>query len=126
MSPRGGEAAGVFISGELLVFDDSFEHEAGAPVETRPLPRVSTAPGLPARRLSHVSGFSSHPRWGLHHQVWNRSASEVRVVLLIRFWHPDIAPARYPEAVHHMRALYTKHRRRLMIPPLRKYDPKKP
>ena len=54
MSPRGGEAAGVFISGELLVFDDSFEHEAGAPVETRPLPRVSTAPGLPARRLSRT------------------------------------------------------------------------
>ena len=118
MSPRGGEAAGVFISGELLVFDDSFEHEAGAPVETRPLPRVSTAPGLPARRLSHGSGFSSHPRWGLHHQVWNRSASEVRVVLLIRFWHPDIRPERYADAQHTMRQGYRRHKRRVLLPPL--------
>ena len=118
MSPRGGEAAGVFISGELLVFDDSFEHEAGAPVETRPLPRVSTAPGLPARRLSHGSGFSSHPRWGLHHQVWNRSASEVRVVLLIRFWHPDVPPDEYKARKRGMDRSLKRHKRAALMPPL--------
>ena len=57
------------------------------------------------------------------HEVWQRGAADsTRVVLLIRFWHPGIPRARYPEAFHHMRSLYVKHKRRLLVPPLRRYD----
>ena len=82
------------------------------------LPCVSSAPGLPARRLSHGSGFSSHPRWGLHHQVWNRSASEVRVVLLIRFWHPDVPPDEYKARKRGMDRSLKRHKRAALMPPL--------
>jgi aspartate beta-hydroxylase len=82
-SIRCGDETRQYREGELMIFDDSYEHE-----------------------------------------VWQSGAPDsVRVVLLIRFWHPDIAPARYPEAFHHMRTLHTKHRRRLLVPPLRKYEP---
>lgn len=64
--------------GEMMIFDDSYEHE-----------------------------------------VWQLSKKEgVRVVLLIRFWHPDIPPARWPEAEQHMKRLYRRHIRRLQLPPL--------
>ena len=82
-SIRCGDETRQYREGELMIFDDSYEHE-----------------------------------------VWQLGAPDsVRVVLLIRFWHPDIPPARYPEAFHHMRTLHTKHRRRLLVPPLRKYEP---
>jgi hypothetical protein len=55
--------------------------------------------------------------------VWQESdPTSVRIVLLIRFWHPDIAPVRYPEVFHHMKRLYNRHRRRLLVPPLRRND----
>ena len=54
-------------------------------------------------------------------QVWQRNKpGSVRVVLLIRFWHPDIPPARYPEVHHHMKKSYLKHKRRILIPPLKR------
>lgn len=62
-------------------------------------------------------------RW--EHEVWQQGPpGSVRVVLLIRFWHPDIPPNRYPEAWHHMKSLYVKHKRRITVPPLRRNDTK--
>jgi len=82
-SIRVGDETRHYREGELMIFDDSFEHE-----------------------------------------VWQHDvADSVRVVLLIRFWHPDIPPARYPDAQHHMRHLYQRHRQRLALPPLRTYQP---
>ena len=53
------------------------------------------------------------------YEVWQLSKKEgVRVVLLIRFWHPDIPPNRWPEAFHHMSKLYKTHKRRIQVPPL--------
>ena len=53
------------------------------------------------------------------HEVWQQgSPDSVRVVLLIRFWHPDIPPNRWPEAQHHMKKLYRQHKRRITVPPL--------
>ncbi|EOD14965.1 hypothetical protein EMIHUDRAFT_61840 [Emiliania huxleyi CCMP1516] len=63
--------------GELLIFDDSYEHE-----------------------------------------VWNRHPTDVRVVLLIRFWHPDIAPAKYAVTKRAMRRAVVRHRRNTCLPPL--------
>ena len=75
----------------------------------------------PVRRLS-AAGL--HWAWQ-EHEVWQRGdPSSVRVVLLIRFWHPDIPSARYPEVFHHMKAQYIKHKRRLTMPPLRRNDAK--
>ena len=56
------------------------------------------------------------------HEVWqlSKKADGVRVVLLIRFWHPDIPPARWPDAYHHMKKMYFTHKRRLLLPPLEK------
>ena len=85
-SIRVGEEERHYKEGEIMIFDDSWEHE-----------------------------------------VWQRGTGDsVRVVLLIRFWHPDIPVARYPEAQHHMTANLIKHTRRLSVPPLRRFDPKKP
>jgi len=85
-SIRVGEEERHYVEGELMIFDDSWEHE-----------------------------------------VWQRGAGDsTRVVLLIRFWHPDIPPARYPEVMHHMRSNFVKHKRRLCLPPLREWDPKQP
>merc|ERR1712194_856643 len=36
------------------------------------------------------------------HEVWNRS-SEVRVVLLVNFWHPDLRPDEWPEIAEELR-----------------------
>ena len=53
------------------------------------------------------------------HEVWHRGPpGSTRVVLLIRFWHPDIPPQRYVEADHHMRRLFRQHKRRISLPPL--------
>ena len=73
-SPR---ALGSPRVGELLIFDDSYEHE-----------------------------------------VWNRHPTDVRVVLLIRFWHPDIAPAKYAATKRAMRRAVVRHRRNTCLPPL--------
>ena len=55
------------------------------------------------------------------HEVWQLSdKEEVRVVLLIRFWHPGIPPERWPEAYQHMKKMYAQHRRRIMLPPLQR------
>ena len=71
----------------------------------------------PVRRLS-AAGL--HWAWQ-EHEVWQRTKpASVRVVLLIRFWHPDIAPARYPEAYHHMKKSYLQHKRRILVPPLKR------
>ena len=79
-SIRCGDEERPYREGELIFFDDSFEHE-----------------------------------------VWQRNKKEsVRVVLLIRFWHPDIPPNRYPEVHHHMRKSYLEHKRRILVPPLEK------
>ena len=44
-------------------------------------------------------------------QVWQLSAKEgVRVVLLIRFWHPDIPPNRYPDAFDSMKRNLVAHK----------------
>ena len=60
---RVGEETRPYREGEIMIFDDSWEHE-----------------------------------------VWmDGPPGSVRVVLLIRFWHPDIPPNRYPEAFHHMK-----------------------
>jgi len=67
----------VYREGELMVFDDSFEHE-----------------------------------------VWNRHASETRVVLLIRFWHPEIEPERYATVKRSLRQGFERHRRAAQMPPL--------
>ena len=78
VSIRVGNETRPYREGEIMIFDDSYEHE-----------------------------------------VWQLSKKAgVRVVLLIRFWHPDIPPNRWPEAFHHMKKLYIKHKRRLMVPPL--------
>jgi aspartyl/asparaginyl beta-hydroxylase (cupin superfamily) len=79
-SIRVGDEERPYREGELMIFDDSWEHE-----------------------------------------VWQRNKpASVRVVLLIRFWHPDIAPARYPEAFHHMKKSYLQHKRRILVPPLKR------
>lgn len=79
-SIRVGDEERPYREGEMMIFDDSFEHE-----------------------------------------VWHRGKpGTTRVVLLIRFWHPDIPPERYPDAYHHMKRLYLRHRRRLSLPPLRR------
>ena len=55
------------------------------------------------------------------HEVWHRGdPGATRVVLLVRFWHPDIPPNRYAEADHHMRKMFRQHKRRLSLPPLRR------
>ena len=78
VSIRVGNERRQYREGELMIFDDSFEHE-----------------------------------------VWQQgSPDSVRVVLLIRFWHPDIPPNRWPEAQHHMKKLYRQHKRRITVPPL--------
>ena len=73
-----GDETRPYREGELMIFDDSYEHEVW--------------------QLSEKAG--------------------VRVVLLIRFWHPDIPEKRWPEAYHHMKRNYTTHKKRLMLPPL--------
>ena len=79
-SIRCGDEERAYQEGELLVFDDSWEHE-----------------------------------------VWQRNQPDsVRVVLLIRFWHPDIPPPRYPEVHHHMKKAYLQHKRRILLPPLQR------
>ena len=53
------------------------------------------------------------------HEVWQLSEKAgVRVVLLIRFWHPDIPEKRWPEAMDHMKRMLKLHRKRLSLPPL--------
>ena len=67
---------------------------------------------------------SVHSQSHRQHEVWmNGKPGSVRVVLLIRFWHPDIPPARWPEAHHHMRRLLVQHKRRLSVPPLQRASP---
>ena len=79
-SIRCGDEERAYREGELMIFDDSWEHE-----------------------------------------VWQRSKPDtVRIVLLIRFWHPDIPPSRYPEAHHHMKKSYLQHKRRIYVPPLKR------
>lgn len=51
-------------------------------------------------------------------QVWNRNPTDVRVVLLVRFWHPDIPPADYAAAKRQMRSAVLRHRRNTVLPPL--------
>lgn len=74
---RVGDEVRQYREGELLIFDDSYEHE-----------------------------------------VWNRHPTDVRVVLLIRFWHPDIAPAKYAATKRAMRRAVVRHRRNTCLPPL--------
>ena len=52
------------------------------------------------------------------HEVWNRHASETRVVLLVRFWHPDIQPKAYAATKRRMRSAVMRHRRNTLLPPL--------
>ena len=63
--------------GELLVFDDAYEHE-----------------------------------------VWNRHPTDTRVVLLVRFWHPDIAAGSYDEVRRDLKRHLVRHRRSTLLPPL--------
>ena len=75
-SIRVGNETRVYREGEIMIFDDSWEHE-----------------------------------------VWQLGKKDsVRVVLLIRFWHPDIPVNRWPEAQHHMRKYYKTHKRRIQVP----------
>ncbi len=75
----GGETR-TYREGELMVFDDSWEHE-----------------------------------------LWQAAPpDQTRVVLLIRFWHPDIPRERYAHALHHMKTTYRRHKRHVFTPPLRK------
>jgi aspartate beta-hydroxylase len=75
---RVGDETRPYREGEMMIFDDSYEHE-----------------------------------------VWQLSKKEgVRVVLLIRFWHPDIPPNRWPEAFAHMKRNYVQHKRNIQLPPL--------
>ena len=50
----------------------------------------------------------------------NGPPGSVRVVLLIRFWHPDIPPSQYAQAHHHMKEQYRKHKRMVSMPPLKR------
>ena len=72
----GGETR-PYREGELLVFDDSYEHE-----------------------------------------VWNTSATDVRIVLLIRFWHPDVPPSEYGARKRELDRMYRRHQRGATMPPL--------
>lgn len=72
----GGETR-PYREGELLVFDDSYEHE-----------------------------------------VWNTSATDVRIVLLIRFWHPDVPPSEYGARKRELDRMYRRHQRAATMPPL--------
>ena len=72
----GGETR-PYREGELLVFDDSYEHE-----------------------------------------VWNTSATDVRIVLLIRFWHPDVPPSEYGAQKRELDRMYRRHQRAATMPPL--------
>ena len=78
-SIRCGDEVRTYREGELIVFDDSFEHE-----------------------------------------VWHTGAagSGVRVVLLLRFWHPDLEPSEYAGTLREMRATYRRHQRAATQPPL--------
>ena len=78
VSIRVGEETRQYREGEIMIFDDSWEHEVW--------------------QLSEKAG--------------------VRVVLLIRFWHPDIPEKRWPEAMDHMKRMLKLHRKRLSLPPL--------
>ena len=74
---RVGEERRTYREGELIFFDDSFEHE-----------------------------------------VWNRHHTDRRIVLLIRFWHPDISSAMYRRTMKQMRKAVRRHRQAASIPPL--------
>jgi len=76
-SIRVGQERRTYREGEIMIFDDSFEHE-----------------------------------------VWHEGSDGDRVVLLVRFWHPDIAAKEYAQAVHHSKESYFLHKRNLVVPPL--------
>jgi hypothetical protein len=44
----------------------------------------------------------------------------VRIVLLIRFWHPDIDPKQYSKLQLHMQTTYKEHKRNVRLPPLKR------
>ena len=52
------------------------------------------------------------------HEVWHEGSEGERVVLLIRFWHPDILPKQYPQALHDMKESLLLHKRNVHLPPL--------
>ena len=54
----------------------------------------------------------------LARQVWNRHPTQCRVVLLVRFWHPDIPPAKYAATKQRLKRMLTRHRRATLMPPL--------
>jgi len=76
-SIRVGDEVREYREGELMVFDDSWEHE-----------------------------------------VWNRHPTAKRIVLLIRFWHPDIDPSKYASTHRKMNKNLFAHRRATITPPL--------
>ena len=78
-SIRCGEEVRTYREGELIIFDDSYEHE-----------------------------------------VWHKGGADsgVRVVLLLRFWHPDLPPSEYGQVLREMRATYRRHQKAAMRPPL--------
>ncbi len=103
----------TYREGELLVFDDSWEHEARAPPH--------------ARRAEHARTRPLHDEYSkvvvtanrvLARQVWNRHPTQCRVVLLVRFWHPDIPPAKYAATKQRLKRMLTRHRRATLMPPL--------
>ena len=54
------------------------------------------------------------------HEVWHKGGADsgVRVVLLLRFWHPDLPPSEYGQVLREMRATYRRHQKAAMRPPL--------
>jgi aspartyl/asparaginyl beta-hydroxylase (cupin superfamily) len=74
---RVGDEVRTYREGELMVFDDSWEHE-----------------------------------------VWNRHPTDGRVVLLVRFWHPDLPPAGYDATRRRLKRMLNRHRRATLMPPL--------
>ena len=77
VSIRVGDETRPYREGELMIFDDSYEHE-----------------------------------------VWNTSATDVRIVLLIRFWHPDVPPSEYGARKRELDRMYRRHQRGATMPPL--------
>eukprot|EP00658_Telonema_sp_P-2_P023557 TRINITY_DN19449_c0_g1_i3.p1 TRINITY_DN19449_c0_g1~~TRINITY_DN19449_c0_g1_i3.p1 ORF type:complete len:197 (+),score=31.48 TRINITY_DN19449_c0_g1_i3:181-771(+) len=56
------------------------------------------------------------------HEVWQRSSSH-RIVLLIRFWHPDIGKPNWRQAQETLNAGYLNHLASQVPPVLQKSDP---